>query len=383
MKKKKFSGCQIFVLSPDFFGFTGGIQIFSKLLVKAMTEIIPAGQIHVFIKSDGSDNARQRDLPGPVYHVTEHIPIFCRTLFFVIQIMTAAFRLRPNIIITTHAHFSPVCAILKKMIRIPFWIVAHGVEVWSLKDGNIIRALRYADRILCVSHYTRNRILDEQSLRPESTCILFDTYDSDRFKPDRKPERLLKHFKLNELQPVILTVSRLSQCESYKGYELLLKAMPMILRAFPEAYYLIVGSGDYYPMLERMIKSMDLEKSAGLAGFVPDRELPDYYNLCDVFVLPSKLEGFGIVYLEAMASGKPVVGGNADGAVDALWHGELGALVDPDDIEDIAGTVIKILKRNYPLPIMYQPRLLSDRVQQLFGYRRFKERVTELIMSIS
>lgn len=383
MKKMKFSEYRIFVLSPDFFGFTGGIQVFSKLLVKAMTEIVPAGQIHVFIKSDGSDHARQRDLPGPVYHVAGRIPIFCRTLFFIMQIMTAAFRLRPHIIITTHAHFSPVCAILKKMMRIPFWIVAHGVEVWSLKDKNIIRAMRYADRILCVSHYTRNRILDEQSLRPESTCILFDTYDSDRFKPGTKPARLLRRFKIKESQPVILTVSRLTKSESYKGYELLLKAMPMILQVFPDAYYVIVGSGDQCLPLEQMIKRMNLEKSAVLAGFVPDSELPEYYNLCDVFALPSKLEGFGIVYLEAMASGKPVVGGNADGAVDALLHGELGALVDPDDCEDIAETIIKILKKDYPLPIMYKPGLLSERVQRLFGYHRFRERVSELLMSIS
>ncbi len=80
-----------------------------------------------------------------------------------------------------------------------------------------------------------------------------------------------------------------------------------------------------------------------LAGYIPEEELNDHYNLCDVFAMPSKGEGFGIVFLEAMACGKPVLAGNKDGSVDALLGGKLGALVDPDDVAQIAETLIAIL----------------------------------------
>ena len=116
------------------------------------------------------------------------------------------------------------------------------------------------------------------------------------------------------------------------------------------------------------------------AGFIPDEELCDYYNLCDVFAMPSKGEGFGIVYLEALACGKPTIGGNQDGAIDALCNGELGVLVDPDNIEQIAQAIVDILQGKHPLPILYQPDLLRQKVIEIYGFDKFKERLA-LILS--
>ena len=119
-----------------------------------------------------------------------------------------------------------------------------------------------------------------------------------------------------------------------------------------------------------------------LAGFIPEEELADHYNLCDVFAMPSKGEGFGIVYLEAMACGKPVLGGNKDGTVDPLVNGELGCLVDPDDVEAIAENLTSILQGTYPNEIMYQPEKLRQKTIDLFGYDRFCQTVAELIESL-
>ncbi len=95
--------------------------------------------------------------------------------------------------------------------------------------------------------------------------------------------------------------------------------------------------------------------------------------------MPSKGEGFGIVYLEALACGKPTLGGDRDGAIDALCHGELGALVNPDNIEEIAKTIIQILQGIYPHPIMYQPELLRQKVIETFGFDRFKQTLAKLM----
>ena len=89
-----------------------------------------------------------------------------------------------------------------------------------------------------------------------------------------------------------------------------------------------------------MIRELGIESNVTLAGFVPDYELCSHYNLCDLFAMPSKGEGFGIVFLEALACGKPMIAGNKDGSVEAVLNGELGALVDPDNVAEIANAII-------------------------------------------
>jgi glycosyltransferase involved in cell wall biosynthesis len=143
----------------------------------------------------------------------------------------------------------------------------------------------------------------------------------------------------------------------------------------------MVGKGSDRPRIEQLINQLNLQDCVTLTGFVPDDELCAHYNLCDVFALPSKSEGFGIVYLEALACGKPTLGGNQDGAIDALCHGELGVLVDPDDVGAITQTLIQILQGTYLHPILYKPGILRQKVIDNFGFERFKKTLAELIKS--
>jgi glycosyltransferase involved in cell wall biosynthesis len=211
-------------------------------------------------------------------------------------------------------------------------------------------ALHHADRILAVSNYTRDRLLKEQNLDPHKIPILPNTFDHHLWKINQKPDYLLKRYRLDRQQPIILTVSRLSSDEPYKGYNKILDALPQIRALIPNIHYIIVGKGDDEPRLKEFIERHQLQDCVTLAGFIPDSELKDYYNLCDLFALPSKGEGFGIVYLEALACGKPILGGDRDGAIDALCQGKLGVLVNPDDLNAIAQTSIRILQGNYLHP---------------------------------
>jgi phosphatidyl-myo-inositol dimannoside synthase len=95
--------------------------------------------------------------------------------------------------------------------------------------------------------------------------------------------------------------------------------------------------------------------------------------------MPSKGEGFGIVYLEALVCGKPTLGGDRDGAIDALCDGELGALVNPDDVDAISQTLIQILQGTYPNPLMYQPELLREKVIDIYGFDRFQQKLGDLL----
>ena len=278
---------------------------------------------------------------------------------------------RPDLVILTHLNFSSAACWLRRISGIPYWCIAHGVESWNLRDPGRIRGLRGAARIFAVSSYTRSRILDEQALAPERVGILPNAFLPEVFRPGPKPEGLLARHGIAPGKKVVLTVARLSGSEQYKGYDQLLRALPEVLASVPEAHYVLVGDGTDRLRIEQLIRSLGIGRSVTLTGPVTQRELPDYYNLCDLFAMPSKGEGFGIVYLEALACGKPVLAGNADGSRDPLQNGRLGVLVNPDSVPEIAQALVAILKGTYPLRSLYRPAELRARTIDAFGPERF------------
>jgi glycosyltransferase involved in cell wall biosynthesis len=354
---------------PELFNTTGGIQRYSLFCLKAFQAIYPNFNYDIFIKHDTNLPLAS---PGLRFYVTGNWRLSLRTLAFASQLIAFGLWQRPQLIFSTHLNFSVAAYRLKQLTGISYWVVAHGIEAWNIQNSVVKMALHHADLILAVSGYTRDRLLKEQNLDPNKVVILPNTFDSNRFQPAPKPSYLLERYRLKAEQPVILTVARLAETEQYKGYDKILQAMPHIRQIIPDVHYVIVGKGNDTARIEQLIAQLGLQNCVTLAGFVPDEQLCDYYNLCDVFAMPSKGEGFGIVYLEALACGKPVLAGNQDGAIDALCHGELGALVNPDNIEEIAQTLIQILQGAYPNSLMYQPEILRQKVIDIFGFERFQ-----------
>ncbi len=366
---------------PDLFDFKGGIQVYSAFLLEALQLLYPKINYDVFLKHDTRYPSYLSFPPNANFNFSGAWPISLRTPAFAAKLIGSGLWQRPNLVISTHLNFTVAAYWLKRLAGIPYWTVAHGVDAWNIQRPALQTALRHADRILAVSGYTRDRLLKEQNLDPSKISLLPNTFDPNRFLIGCKPTHLLERYKLKPEQPIILTVNRLTLSEPYKGYNKTLEALPQIRQVLPDVHYIIVGKGDALPQLEQLIHQRQLQDCVTLAGFIPDAELCDYYNLCDVFVMPSKQEGFGIVYLEALACGKPTLGGNQDGAIDALCHGELGALVDPDDVGAIAQTLIQILQVTYPNPLIYQPEALRQKVIDTFGFKRFKQTLAELIPS--
>jgi glycosyltransferase involved in cell wall biosynthesis len=359
---------------PNIFEFKGGIQVYSNFLLEALEILDFNVEYEVFLKHDrglslDSDSLMDMDAQ---FHFAGAWPLSLRTPAFVAQVIGNAFKQRPDLILSTHLNFTIAAYWLKHWLGIPYWTIAHGIEAWDIQRPALKKALHYADRILAVSNYTRDRLIQEQHLDPDKISILPNTFDPDRFAIAPKPHYLLKRHNLTPDQPIILTVSRLSRSEPYKGYNRILESLPQIRERIPNIHYIIVGKGDDRSRLEQYIHQNQLQDCVSLTRYIPDSELCDYYNLCDVFAMPSKGEGFGIVYLEALACGKPVLAGNQDGAMDALCQGELGALVDPDDIDAIAQTLIAILQKQYPHPLMYQPDALRQKVIDTFGFEHFQ-----------
>ncbi len=358
------------------YGPKGGIQVYSQFLLEALLRCYPDKRYSVFAKHDsnGSRGIPAAAEPANVrFHSGRAWSPMLQTKAFAAQIVGRGLLERPELIISTHLNFTRAAYLLKRVVGIPYWTVAHGVEAWDIREASLRQAVQSADRILAVSTYTRDRLLDGLQLDPSRVSVLPNTFDSESFRIGPKPQSLLRRYKLMKDQPIILTVSRLIASEQHKGYDRILRALPEIRRAISNVHYIIAGQGDDRGRIEELISELALQENVTLTGYVSDDELCDHYNLCDVFAMPSKQEGFGIVYLEALACGKPTLAGNRDGSVDALCNGELGALVDPDDIEAIAQTLIQMLKGVYPHQIMYKPEALREKVIATYGFNRFSE----------
>ncbi len=357
---------------PNIFEFKGGIQTYSAFLLQAIQNIYPNDNYGVFLMHDRSPSTNFTNKKLTQFHCAGVVPLPLRRPVFAAQLIGWGICQRPNLVIASHLNFVVAAYWLKRLVGIPYWTVAYGIEAWDIQSAAVKTSLHHADRILAISSYTRDRLLKEQNLDPNKVSLLPCQFEPSRFQPAPKPSYLLEQYGLKLKQPVILTVTRLAEAERYKGYDQILQALPYIRQIIPDVHYVIVGKGNDKSRIEQMIAQLGLQNCVTLAGFVPDKQLCDYYNLCDVFAMPSKREGFGIVYLEALGCGKPVLGGNQDGAIDALCYGELGALVNPDNVEEITRTLVQILQGIYPNKLMYQPDILRQKVIGYFGFEQFQ-----------
>jgi phosphatidylinositol alpha-1,6-mannosyltransferase len=143
---------------------------------------------------------------------------------------------------------------------------------------------------------------------------------------------------------VLLTVARLVP---RKGHDTVIRALEKIVLASPETVYVIAGEGSERARLEALVAELGLAGNVRFAGLVPDTELADFYNLCDLFVHMNRnvngdLEGFGIVFLEAAACGKPVIAGKSGGTYAAVADGGSGYLLEPEDHDALANTVLRL-----------------------------------------
>jgi glycosyltransferase involved in cell wall biosynthesis len=361
------------------FEFKGGIQVYSGFLADALHNLKLKFDYHIFLKNDIQATVDFPERSDTHFHFAGAYPLSLRTIVFSSQIFTMGVLQRPKLVIATHLNFAPAAYRLKQLTGIPYWTIAHGVDAWNIKNPDMQRALLNADLVIPVSVYTRSRLIKEQNLNPTKLSLLPNTFNSEQWHIAPKSPSLLERYHLVAQQHIILTVARLDSNECYKGYDQILKALPKIRDQIPDIHYVLIGKGDDRPRIEKLIIDLQLQDCVTLTGFIPDEEICDHYNLCDVFAMPSKGEGFGIVYLEAVACGKPTLGGNQDGAIDALCNGELGALVNPDDVNEIAQTLTQILQKTYPHPLMYQPELLREKVIDIYGFDRFKATLAALI----
>ncbi len=256
-------------------------------------------------------------------------------------------------------------------------LIAHGIEVWNPLPGWKKRMLRKCDLILPVSHFTQDKMIALHGLDEKKFSVFNNCLEPFLEKPllGRKNAVLLQRYGLRKNNRILLTVSRMSDSEQYKGYDRVLQALPELLAAYPDLRYLLVGKYDANEKerLDQLVDKLGISEAVIFAGFVDDGELAAHFNLGDIFIMPSEKEGFGIVFIEAMFYGLPVIAGNKDGSTDALWHGQLGTLIDPESNAEIVSAVKAILD----YPEKYQPD--QEKLQEHFSYTWYKRKLKKCL----
>ncbi len=361
-------------LTLTVFSSTGGIEKVCRIMGKALYE--------ESIKNDSivqicSMYDKQQDAFNNLYFPTENFRGYgVNKLRFTKEMVREGSKV--DVVILSHINLLLIGWLIKKIApATKIILLAHGVEIWYPLNARKRKMLQQCDKILAVSNYTRNKIIKEHGLA-EGKCVVLNNC-LDPFLPlpslHKKNEALLGRYGFKASDKILMTLTRLSSKEKYKGYDTVIEAITNLKNKYPGIKYLIAGKYDNVEkdLLDHLIQQAGLQNNVVLPGYIPDEEIEDHFALSDMYIMPSKGEGFGIVFIEAMYYGLPVIAGNIDGSQDALLNGALGQLVNPDDVKEIALAITNVLEnRNAFIPC-------RDLLMQHFSYEVYKSNLGKVI----
>jgi phosphatidylinositol alpha-1,6-mannosyltransferase len=361
---------KILVLAPPM-GSTGGVQRYTETLVRSLEKILGAGEVRVVSVSAEPlvrDDGRLALSPGA-------------KLRFLMTAVIHALVWRPRFIICSHIGVTPAARVIHLFFGIPYWVVLHGIEVWGELPQGKERALRGAQRLICNSRFTSEATNSRHQLTGTNAAIL-----PPAFNIDEAQKSTASSYEVETDPPIVLTVGRLAASEQYKGHDVMLDSWITVREKIPDAVYCILGDGDDRARLEGRARELGLADSVRFIGAVSGLELHGWYHRCRVFAMPARTEldsqpprgeGFGIVFLEAMAHGKPVLGPRNGAPSEFIHSGDHGLLVDPTNSSEVASALVELLENKDRSDHMGQAA--KAWVNQEYSEERFRQRLKEIL----
>jgi phosphatidyl-myo-inositol dimannoside synthase len=355
----------------EIFACEGGIQSYVKDVFRSYATLDKALSAEVFLLRDSSDCLNDFESPNLRFRYFKTKFAKIDRIFLAVTLFLHLLLHRPRHVFCGHVNLAPLVGTFCNLLGISYTVMTHGKEVWEPLPTRTLKSLQTASSIWTVSHYTRDQIVNgANKLDARKIKILPCAVNSDYFTPGKKSTVFLERYGLNDAK-VLMTVARLWSGDSYKGVDITIQALPEIAKAFPSVKYLVIGRGDDQPRLAALAADCGVKERVVFAGFVANEDLVEHYRLADAYVMPSQ-EGFGIVYLEAMACGVPVVSGDADGSADPLQNGRLGWRVPHRNVEAVAKACIEILKGDDQ---RCNGEWLRQQVVSNFGFDAFSARI--------
>ncbi len=381
---------RVLVLTPSL-ADVGGIQRYTMTLIRALRDLLGEQSVRVAALPETIDGGGRGRFSAAV------------KLSFGWRAIRELARSRPDLIICTHLGLGPVGWMLATAAERPYWIVAHGIEAWGALPYAKRAALRRAHRVVVTSAFSREQVANRQGIRRDRLASLPCAIDETLLRGDAALKGgaaggedtaataataawngLGRYFA--DDRRVILTVARMSASEQYKGHDVVLRALPTVIAQVPNLTYAVAGDGDDRGRLERLTWELGLADHVAFTGPISDAALARLYRRSEIFVLPARTviedrnpkgEGFGIVYLEAMAFGKPVIGPNCGAPVELIRDGENGLRVSPDDPASVSGALLRLLVD--PAKARAMGQAAGRWVQQHYSYDCLRERLREVL----
>lgn len=380
----------ILMMAPQFPPIMGGVATRSYESAKSLAKM--GEQVTVLTMAPKADSSRANHNGVNVISVNWLNKIVgCGVVGFMVKVivfflygMYIAKVRKIDLIYSTLIDVGLSSMIISKLFGTPYFVAIHGMEVTNPRGISkkwIQFVLRNASALIILANRQRVSLL-KLGVSDKKICLIPEGIDIDKFNLAIRPQEIVSRFDLDG-KKVILTVGRLVK---RKGHDMVIKSLPGVLEKVPEAIYLIVGTGPEEQNLRELGGGLGLEEKVIFAGFVPDEDVPKYYSASDVFIMPSReigetdIEGFGLVFLEANACGKPVVGGKSGGISDAVADGVSGILVDPLSVDEISQALITLLSnRELAVKLGSQGR---ERVEEQFSYPATAAKFSEAFDSV-
>lgn len=369
-------------LTLEMYRQTGGIQNVSQLLSQVLTELSkedPAKKSCSKTYSLYDKSYRMTSLYK--YQLPYQKGFKGNIMAFLYNCICAGYK--SDVILLNHINLLPVgilLALFKPRLKIV--ILAHGIEIWRKiafwkKVFLVKKATVWAVSTFTVNHIRKN--IDERiQVQILNNALPVDFMVPCEFK---KPAKLLKKHALQKDQPILLSVCRMTRHEQDKGIGQVIKAIPALLTSFPTLKYIVAGETDEQEKrrLMNLVKHYNIPQHVEFTGFISQKQLSNYYLLSDIFIMPSKKEGFGLAFIEAAACGLRIIAGNQDGSRDALLNGQLGTLVDPENVLGLQQAITQILGQPWS---KQQAASIQKICLQHFSHQAYKENVKKLLHRI-
>ncbi|MFK7955094.1 MAG: glycosyltransferase family 4 protein [Lysobacterales bacterium] len=341
---------QVLALMTEAFGARGGIQAFNRHWLRALAAE-PASHVDVLATGGGR-------WTEPFIHQ--------RSAATKARYVATAFSLaaeRPDLLLCGHISLLPLAGWLARRSNIPLWLQLHGIECWQPPKRRWRQwGLSRVTLASAVSRYTRERFLSWSTLQDHQAVIVPNTVPDDCFG-EADCEDIIGG-------PYLLSVGRLDSQEAYKGHDGIIAGMPKVLAQHPQLKFVVAGEGDDQARLEALAESHGVMDKVVFLGYVSRAQLLTLYRQAELFVMPSQGEGFGIVFLEALANGCPVLGQGLDGSADPL---SLSVGCHRSG-KDLAESILNVLDASSDL----DRSALPDLIKQRFGLPLFEQKVKQI-----
>lgn len=355
---------RVLLFTPGAYGVNGGIGLYTRDILAALETMENVSEITVVPRehSGGYEPIPYKVTISP-HAVGSKIRFLCASI--------GAMKRSFDLVLCGHVNLLPVAVVAAKRSGAPLVLMVYGIDVWTKPSAVTPVALSFVDAVWSISALTMNRMQEWARLPAKTFSLLPNAIHLDRYGIAPPSEKLRRQLGIVD-RKVMLTLARLDGFERYKGVDECLEVLPRLSRDVPSINYIVVGEGADRTRLEKKARDLNVSDRVVFTGYVNEREKAEYYRLADVFVMPGRGEGFGFVFLEALACGIPVVGSLLDGSREALRDGMLGELVDPRDLDEVKDAILRALNKRKRIP----PGLAH------FAWPAFRERVSSAVRAL-